>query len=942
MAQNYKNLGDFMNKYKLEKGSVETFTHTKLNGGKWKIPSDKLPIFFELYHNDIFNNTNNSPSKFNTLTEANSKVTQIKIDLDFRYVRDDNAVVRIYDIEDIVRVCDLYMRIIDTYLIVPGDKRMCFIMEKEHAGVVCSSDGKKRTTANNKLVIKDGVHIMFPNIVTHSKIAHKIREEVLQNIGNILDKYNFTNSYSDIVDKSVIESNNWFLYGSHKATEAYTYTVTKILKYDSDRNIEYIPLTNYTNLEYIKLFSILERDITEPWRLSVREIHKHILDNENLAIKGDVLKHKNESLKKTRKTCIKEAENLQYIVKIVDCLDVSLRAHNYREWIELGWCLHNIHNVDDTLLNKWIEFSKRDPLYAADAEESCRREWINAKSDGFGYGTLIMWAQMDSDNLAESRGGRNYLFELQNSTFDEKVKYCVSKNNLEQNDIAKLMHAHFKHDYVCVCKNKSKYVWYKFENHRWHELNSHGELRLKLSNILAKKFSKVSESFLHQYNSQADESANTDVYLDFSTRANNVSKKLKQAAFKNSIITECQDEFINEAKDFIDRMDENPNLLGCMNGVYDLKNLEFRDGRPDDYITLSTKIDYNDEFSWDHPTIMEIMKVIEQILPIKSVREYTLLVLSTTLDGSTKQEKFYILAGSGGNGKSKLIEMLDLALGDYSKNVSVALLTKKRADSNSANPELAATKGRRVVKFQEAEENSVLNVGLMKEISGGDKIVTRALFQDPIEFKPQFKAFFICNDKPTLPPNDEGTWRRVRLIEFISRFVDKPSEDPSKHEHPIDYELSDKIKGWGEAFLWILIEYYKQYRKAGGIVEPEEVLQYTTIYRRQNDNFLEFYNDYIETETNGRLLLTDAYKAYKQWFKENQQGTIGAKPKKKEDLRNYLIKQIGPEYDTTQSMHKLADERIKGTCWLGYKLHDYSVKTSIVDALATETDELDG
>jgi P4 family phage/plasmid primase-like protien len=484
------------------------------------------------------------------------------------------------------------------------------------------------------------------------------------------------------------------------------------------------------------------------------------------------------------------------------------------------------------------------------------------------------------------------------------------------------MHSLFKNDYVCVCKNKNKYVWFKFEKHRWTELGSHSEMRLKLSDVLATKFSVLGEAYLAEYNKLGSGADNSSQLQDFSTRAVNISKKLRQTGFKNSVITECQDEFINEAKDFIEKMDENPNLIGCNNGVYDLRRLEFRDGRPEDYITLSTKIDYDQNYNWEDNKVNEIMKFIKQVLPIEAVREYILKVLATTLDGSTKQEKFYIFSGCGGNGKSKLIELLDLTLGDYSKGVSVALLTKKRADSNAANPELFVTKGRRLVKFQEAEENSKINVGLMKEISGGDKITARGLFQDPIEFKPQFKPIFICNDDPELPPNDEGTWRRVRRVEFISRFVDKANPDIKKHEFPIDFDLSEKIKNWPEAFLWILIEYYKIYREEGGIKEPNEVLEYTNIYRRANDMFLEFFNECVTQETNGFLTLSDVFREYKAWFKENQQG-CGLKAKRKEDLRAYLVKNLGKEYDTTQSVHQVANEKLRGTCWLGYKLNEY-------------------
>ena len=44
--------------------------------------------------------------------------------------------------------------------------------------------------------------------------------------------------------------------------------------------------------------------------------------------------------------------------------------------------------------------------------------------------------------------------------------------------------------------------------------------------------------------------------------------------------------------DFMEKLDTNPYLLCFNNGVMDFKEKEFRDGRPDDYISLSTNINY--------------------------------------------------------------------------------------------------------------------------------------------------------------------------------------------------------------------------------------------------------------------------------------------------------------------------------------------------------------
>ena len=75
----------------------------------------------------------------------------------------------------------------------------------------------------------------------------------------------------------------------------------------------------------------------------------------------------------------------------------------------------------------------------------------------------------------------------------------------------------------------------------------------------------------------------------------------------------------------------------------------------------------------------------------------------------------------------------------------------------------------------------------MKEYTGGDKIKARGLHKDPIEFKPQFKLVLLCNELPKVPPNDEATWRRMEVVEFKSKFVDKPKE-PHEFARDIIYQ----------------------------------------------------------------------------------------------------------------------------------------------------------
>src|SRR5690606_7029843 len=77
-----------------------------------------------------------------------------------------------------------------------------------------------------------------------------------------------------------------------------------------------------------------------------------------------------------------------------------------------------------------------------------------------------------------------------------------------------------------------------------------------------------------------------------------IIKMFGATAFKNNVTTELANIFSqknNPQRDFLLKLDSNNKLIGFNNGVYDLKEFMFREGKFDDYITMSVKYDYNEK-----------------------------------------------------------------------------------------------------------------------------------------------------------------------------------------------------------------------------------------------------------------------------------------------------------------------------------------------------------
>jgi P4 family phage/plasmid primase-like protien len=311
---------------------------------------------------------------------------------------------------------------------------------------------------------------------------------------------------------------------------------------------------------------------------------------------------------------------------------------------------------------------------------------------------------------------------------------------------------------------------------------------------------------------------------------------------------------------------------------------------PDDYISLSTNKNYI-PYSPSYPEITEINNFFEKVFTNINIRNYVLDILACIIDGSIAQERFYIFTGQGSNGKSRLLDLIQKSVGDYYATLPISLLTQKRSASNAAQGEVERTKGRRFAVLQEPNENDKINVGYMKELSGNDRILTRGLYKEPYEFKPQFKMILACNELPEIPSQDGGVWRRLRVIEFTSRFCENP--DPEKaNEFMMDLELSEKFETYGEYFLTMLIERHKNINP-NKLFEPREVINATSKYKDNNDVIGQYANERIipDASSKEKVGLQEVYNDFKMWAIEN----VSDKKKipDRNQLRSYVEKHHG-------------------------------------------------
>jgi len=823
-----------LNEHRTGKNMAE-YTHVSLGGitfpGKFNFDNSKMRAKLAKYIGQAF-----EKGVYFSIAEKLKEYGPIIVDVDLRLPRGDvEEGERLYGEDMLQNIATYYREAIQYYLDVSENETQCFVFEKEQSGIKDDEHS-------------DGFHMMFPYIVASTKIRHLIFKHVYDKTAEEELFTNFSNN-SKVLDDGVVATVPWQMYGCAKPNGK-PYKLTKI--YDNNNDEIDISTVGET-YDISRLLSLRDSrwnsDNATPLSENVNEDFINAQYSETVPDNSQPIQILDDVIPDDKLDMIEKA------MKLVDMLSAK-RSDNYHEWLRVGWALHNTHRC---LIDTWVAFSKRSKKFK---EGECEKLWANMKDDGYTIRSIMLWAK--EDNADEYR---HFIKE----DFENNLKKNSVNNTFS---IAKALYTKYFDKFVCA--NPKDNVWYQFVDHRWHKSANGGRLITLMSSEFANQYIQMAQEF----NRKALDTQGSDKkkYLDEAANFHKIADNLMDINFKERIMKEARYIFFDE--NFIKRLDENHHLIGFNNGVYDLKLKKFRKGLPDDHISLSTKQDYI-KWSENNPYAKYINGFFEQVLPIKAVREYFLTRLSTCVSGENREEKFYFCTGSGSNGKSLTFQLVSEALGDYYISCPITIITRKRNSSNAASPELARMKGPRCGVYQEPGQDEELNVGIFKELSGNDRFMVRGLYQDAIEIRTQLKSFMTTNELPEIKSIDGGTWRRIRVIEFLSKFVENPDPD-NPFEFKLDDTLKDKISTWAQAFASYLIHIYTtQYDVEGKVKEPAEVMAATNAYQRGQDVIREYYEACIEHtgDMKDGVKKRDLSANFRLWFKDDREGHGGPKAK---------------------------------------------------------------
>ena len=321
-----------------------------------------------------------------------------------------------------------------------------------------------------------------------------------------------------------------------------------------------------------------------------------------------------------------------------------------------------------------------------------------------------------------------------------------------------------------------------------------------------------------------------------------------------------------------DGFDADPWLLNAANGTVDLRTGELRPHDRDDFITKLLPISYKPDA--ECPQWMEFLEHV--MASDKEVVSFIQTAVGYTLTGNVNEQCFFILHGTGANGKSVFLEVLQNLLGDFGRPIEMRALLQKRSVSEAVRNDLAALRGTRLAVASEANREVRLDEALIKSLTGSDKITARFLYQEFFDFYPTFKIWIAVNHLPGIRGDDDAIWRRVRLVPFA---VTIPTQNQIR-------ELATRLlREEATGILAWAVRGSLQWQK-DGLPVPRAIRDAIATYRSSNDPIGEFLAARTLNSTTiswrkpeGWVRCGELYQAYCDWA-----SSIGDEPESAKQL----------------------------------------------------------
>lgn len=408
-----------------------------------------------------------------------------------------------------------------------------------------------------------------------------------------------------------------------------------------------------------------------------------------------------------------------------------------------------------------------------------------------------------------------------------------------------------QHNVICYC---SAYGWLEYQDGAWRK-DSQLAIEQRAQASVRNMYREVSALYRKAGLAQEEQARQ-----DYHARAESLARWVKHSHTEHmarSMLALAKPHVAIASSVF----DSDPYLFNVANGTLDIRTGTLRPHDARDYLLKQSPIRYE-----PGATCPQFQAFITQFTQGDSeLAGYLQEAFGSGLVGRALTQEWYMLVGSGNNGKSTLVGIIQAVLGDYAVVMSADSITQSTIvkDGASPSPDIARLAGARLAVVSETEQGARIKTALIKEMTGGGSLTARLPYHEPFTFPEQFTFVLDTNHEPKVSDTSDGFWRRVRKVPALYKF---PSGTEIK-----DYVLQAVASEGSGILNWLLEGFQRLYARGWHMPACAAVQTASAGYRESQDAIGLFLSERCIKESSARQPSQALYNAYKDWV-EHEMG----------------------------------------------------------------------
>ena len=252
-------------------------------------------------------------------------------------------------------------------------------------------------------------------------------------------------------------------------------------------------------------------------------------------------------------------------------------------------------------------------------------------------------------------------------------------------------------------------------------------------------------------------------------------------------------------------------------------------------------------------------RFLNEAIPDPTDQETYWQYLGYCMTTDTGFQKFMMIKGQGGTGKSVVIEVTEGAVGEEN-SVSISI--------QDLNKRFYATSlfGKLLNACADIPSTALQSIDVLKKAVGEDSVLFERKGHDPTNFRSYAKLLFSANEMPlNLDDKTNAYYRRLLILE-MNNIV------PIERR---DRMLKEKLKGETDYIIMMAMKALRRLYQQGCFSISERGRECIEELYRSADSIKSFLDDRIEPQEGSRINRSRMYASYEEYCRENDRQSHG-------------------------------------------------------------------